>query len=87
MAFLCNVAAKRDDTCLASRRATYGPYRPPLDKPFRWAKNGLSQMRRPAYNHNQAFFYTVRVSDIVNVYTSTETTILKTFHGRLKETG
>src|SRR6218665_1700939 len=34
---------------LASRRATYGPYRPHLDGPFRRAKNGPSQMRRPAY--------------------------------------
>ena len=34
--------------CLAARRATtYGPYRPPLDGPFRRAKNGPSQMRRP----------------------------------------
>src|SRR6218665_2535576 len=45
-----NVTAQRDDTCLllADRRATYGPYRPPLDGPFRRAKNGPSQMRRPA---------------------------------------
>src|SRR6218665_413786 len=33
--------------CLAARRATYGPYRPPLDEPFRRAKYGPSQMRRP----------------------------------------
>jgi len=33
--------------CLAARRATYGPYRPPLDGPFRPAKNGPSQMIRP----------------------------------------
>src|SRR6218665_102976 len=32
---------------LASRRATYGPYRPQLDGPFRRAKNGPSQTRRP----------------------------------------
>jgi len=34
--------------CLAARRATYGPYRLLLDGPFRPAKNGPSQMRRPA---------------------------------------
>ena len=33
--------------CLAARRATYGPYRPLLDGPFRWAKNGPSQMISP----------------------------------------
>ena len=33
--------------CLAASRATYGPYRPPLDGPFRRAKNGPTQMRRP----------------------------------------
>ena len=37
--------------CLAARRATYGPYRPQLDRPFRRAKNGPSQMRRPVYMH------------------------------------
>jgi len=34
--------------CLAASRATYGPYRLPLDGPFRHVKNGPSQMRRPA---------------------------------------
>jgi len=34
---------------LAARRATYGPYRPQLDGPFRRAKNGPSQMRRPVW--------------------------------------
>src|SRR6218665_2060978 len=33
--------------CLAARWATYGPYIHPLDGPFRQAKNGPSQMRRP----------------------------------------
>ena len=33
--------------CLTATRATYGPYRPPLDGPLRRAKNGPSQMRRP----------------------------------------
>jgi len=34
---------------LSSRRATYGPYRPQLDGPFKRAKNGPSQMRKPGY--------------------------------------
>jgi len=45
-----NVAAKWGDAyicCLAARRATFGPYRPPLDGSFRRAKNDPSQMRRP----------------------------------------
>ena len=33
-------------SCLAAGRVTYGPYRPPLDGPFRLAKNGPSQMIR-----------------------------------------
>src|SRR6218665_2035655 len=35
---------------LAARRATYGPYRPQLDGPFRRAKEGPSQMRRPVWS-------------------------------------
>jgi len=44
-----NVVEKQGDAgyCLAARRATYCPYRPLLDGPFRQAKNGSSQMRRP----------------------------------------
>src|SRR6218665_984863 len=42
--------AQQGDACLASRRVTYGPYRPQLEGPFRRAKNGPSQMRRPIYN-------------------------------------
>ena len=34
---------------LEARRATYGPYAPRLDGPFRQAKSGPSQMRRPVY--------------------------------------
>src|SRR6218665_1494613 len=34
--------------CLAVRRATCGPYRPPIDGPFRRAENGPPQMRKPA---------------------------------------
>jgi len=47
-----NVAAKRviPVSCLAARQATYDSYSPPLEGPFRRAKNGLSQMRRPAVN-------------------------------------
>src|SRR6218665_732483 len=42
------IAHKATTLChLASRRATYGPYKPQLDGPFRRAKNGPSQMRRP----------------------------------------
>src|SRR6218665_1644491 len=34
--------------CLAARQTTYCPYRPTLDGPFRRARNGPSQMRKPA---------------------------------------
>src|SRR6218665_1961194 len=45
-----NVAEKKGDTCLlfGGYAATYGPYKPQLDGPFRQAKNSPSQMRRPA---------------------------------------
>src|SRR6218665_3921984 len=33
--------------CFAARRATYDPYRTQLDGPFRRAKSGPSQIRRP----------------------------------------
>ena len=41
--------------CLVARRATYGPYRHPLDGPFRRAKNGPSQMRRPACSPTEPY--------------------------------
>src|SRR6218665_2416538 len=47
-----NVAANQGaPVCyLAARRATYGPHRLQLDGPFRRAKHGPSQMRKPVYN-------------------------------------
>src|SRR6218665_1190498 len=40
---------QRDDAGLAARRITYGPYRRPLDEPFRRVRNGSSQMRTPVH--------------------------------------
>src|SRR6218665_2495857 len=51
---MCGNVAKSGATpvcCLAARRATYGQCRSLLDGPFRRAKNGPSQMRRPVYHH------------------------------------
>jgi len=56
-AMCSNVAAKgaKPVSCLAARRATYGPYGHPLNEPFKRAENGPSQIGRPAAFYFRSF--------------------------------
>src|SRR6218665_2161590 len=65
---VCYLAATR------ARRATYGPFTPLLDEPFRRANNGPSQMRRVprqfVYGH---FVYDTSSTDISSTDISSTT--------------
>src|SRR6218665_407104 len=79
-----NVAAQgATPVCyLADRRVICRPYRPPLDGPFRRAKNGPPQTRRPGCEplatifRLQRFNLSARVSSAISSYISTAFGIL-----------